>query len=124
MPLSHIINCSLLTGIVPSNCNITKVVPIYKNGKRDNPYNYRPVSTLPGFSKILEKLIANRLFAFLRKDSIIYEYQFGSTPGRNTTHAILSLVVYIINYLENNNTGCDIFLDISKAFDTMATVFY
>ena len=118
MPLRQNINCSLLTGIVPSNFKIAKVVPIYINGKRDDPCNCRPVSILPGFSKILVKLIANLLFAFL-KNNIIYEYQFGFTPGRNTIHAKLSLVDYIINSFENNNIGCGIFLDISKAFDTM-----
>ena len=66
MPKSHIINCSLLTGIVPSNFKIAKVVPIYVNGKHDDSYNYRSVYVLPGFSNILEKLIVNRLFAFLK----------------------------------------------------------
>ena len=67
---------------------------------------------LPVFSKIVEKPIANRLFAFLKKNNIFYEYQFGSTPGRNTTHAILSLVDYIIDSFENSNIGCDIYIDI------------
>ena len=67
MLLSHIINCSLQTGIVPSNFKI------YKNGKHDDPYNYHPVSILPIFSKILEMLIANRIFAF-PKNNILYEY--------------------------------------------------
>ena len=80
LPLSHIINSSLLTGIFTSKSRIAKLVQVYKNSKRDDPYKYRPVSTLPDFSNILEKLIANRLFAFL-KNSIRYEYQFGFTPG-------------------------------------------
>ena len=67
MFLCHIIDNSLLTGIVPSNFKIAKVVPINKNVKRDDPFNYRPVSMLPGFSKIMEKLIANRLFASIKK---------------------------------------------------------
>ena len=59
MPFSHIINCSLLTGIGPSNFIMTKEVPIYKNGRCDDPYNYGLVSVLRSFSKILEKLNAN-----------------------------------------------------------------
>ena len=55
---------------------------------------------------------------FLRS-SILYEYKFGSTHGRNTTHAILSLVDCIINSIENNNISCGISLDISEASDTM-----
>ena len=53
------------------------------------------------------------------KKNILYEYQFGLTPGKNTTQAILSLVDYIIDSFENNEIGCDIFLEIFKAFDTM-----
>ena len=67
---------------------------------------------LPVFSKIVENPIANRLFAFLKKKNIFYEYQYGSTPGRNTTHAILSFVDYIIDSFENSNIGCDIYIDI------------
>ena len=87
IPLSHIINCSLLTATVPSKPKIAKVVPIYKNGKHDDLYNYRPVSILPGFSKIMEMLIAHHSFF---KKITFSEYQFGFTPGRNTTHDIIT----------------------------------
>ena len=66
MPLCHIINCTLLTDVVPSMHQIAKVVSIYKYGKHDDPYHYRPVSVLPSISKILEKLIARRLFSFFK----------------------------------------------------------
>ena len=119
MPLSHIINCSLISGIVPSKLKIAKVIPIFKNGHRDDMYNYRPISVLPCFSKILDKIIANRLLSFLLKYNILYDHQFGFIPGKNTTHAILSLVDYLINSFEDNKLTCGIFLDISKAFDTI-----
>ena len=76
MPLSHIINCSLISGIVPSKLKIAKVIPIFKNGHRDDMYNYRPISVLPCFSKILEKIIANRLLSFWLKYNILYDHQF------------------------------------------------
>ena len=119
MPLSHIINCSLISGIVPSKLKIAKVIPIFKNGHRGDMCNYRPISVLPCFSKILEKIIANRLLSFLLKYNILYDHQFGFIPGKNTTHAILSLVEYLINSFEDNKITCGIFLDISKAFDTI-----
>ena len=119
MPLSHIINCSLMSGIVPSKLKIAKVIPIFKNGHREDMYNYRPISVLPCFSKIFEKIIANRLLSFLLKYNILYDHQFGFIPGKNTTHAILSLVDYLINSFEDNKLTCGIFLDISKAFDTI-----
>ena len=52
MPLSHIINCSLISGIVPSKLKIAKVIPIFKNGHREDMYNHRHISVLPCFSKI------------------------------------------------------------------------
>ena len=56
---------------------------------------------------------------FLLKSNICYDHQFGFMPGKNTTHAILSLVDYLINSLEYNKLTCGIFLDISKPFYTI-----
>ena len=98
MPLSHIINYSLISGIVQSKLKIAKVIPIFKNGHHEDMYNNRPISILPCFSKIFE----NRLLSFLLKYNIHYDHQFGFIPGKNTTHAILSLVDYLINSFEDN----------------------
>ena len=84
MPLSHIMNCSLISGIVPSKLKIAKVFSIIKNGHRENMYNYRPISALPCFSKIFEKIIANRLLSFLLMYTIIYDHEFGFVPGKRT----------------------------------------
>ena len=119
MPLSHIMNCSLISGIVPSKLKIAKVIPILKNGHREDMYNYRPISALPCFSKIFKKIVANRLLSFLLKYNILYDHQYGFIPGKITTHAILSLVDYLINSFEDNKLTCGILLDISKAFDTI-----
>ena len=117
MLLSHIINCSLISGIVPPKRKIAKVVPKFKDGHHEDMYNYRPISILPCFSKILEKIIANRLFSVLLRHNIISDHQFGFMPVKNTTHAILSLVDYLISSLEDNKLTCGIFIDISRAFD-------
>ena len=119
MPLSHIINCSLISGIVPSKLKIAKVIPVFKNGHYEDMYNYRPIYILPCFSNIFEVIIANRLLSFLLKYYILYDHQSGFMPGKDTTHAILSLVDYLINSFENNKLTCGVFLDISKAFDAI-----
>ena len=119
MPLSHVINCSLIFGIVTSKLKIAKVIPIFKVGYHEDMYNYRPISILPCLSKNREKIIANRLLSFLLKYNILYDHQFGFIPGKNATHAILSLVDYIINSFEGNKSTSRIFLDISKAFDAI-----
>ena len=117
MPLSHIINCSLISGIVPSKLIIAKVIPYKKNCHHDDMYDHRPMSILPCLSQILVNIFANRLLLFLLRYNILCDHQFGFMPGKDTTHAILSLVDYLINSFENNKLACGIFLDISKAFD-------
>ena len=64
-PLRHIYNCSRLNGRVPDEFKTAKIIPIYKKGDTASPGNYRPISLLPVFNKIFEKLICNRLLAFL-----------------------------------------------------------
>ena len=64
MPLAHIFNQSFLTGTVPDNMKIAKIVPIFKSGNKKMLNNCRPISILPAFSKLLEKLVCNRLVNF------------------------------------------------------------
>ena len=64
-PLAHIFNQSFLTGIVPGNMKIPKIVPIFKSGNKKILNNYIPINILPDFSKLLEKLVCNRLVNFL-----------------------------------------------------------
>ena len=82
MPFSHIMNCSLISGIVTSKLEIAKVIPILKNGHREDMYNHRPMLLLPCFSKIVDNIIANRLLLFQLRHSIIYDHQVGYIPGK------------------------------------------
>ena len=83
-PLPHITNCSLLTGRVPSNHKIANVVKINKNGTRDDPYDYRPSK------RNSRKAHCKPIICFSKKNNILYEYQFGFTPSRNTNHHLLT----------------------------------
>ena len=85
-------------------------------------YNYR--SILPCFSKNVEKIIANRLIPFFIKYNILDNHQFGFVPGKNTTHAILSLVEYLTISFDNNKLTCGIFVDISRPSTQMTIIFY
>ena len=66
-PLTHILNQSMTTGIVPQNMKIAKVIPIFKSGDKHIFNNYRPMSILPAFSKILEKMLSIKLISYLEK---------------------------------------------------------
>ena len=118
-PLTYIFNMSLKSGIVPDQLKIARVVPIHKKDSKNVFNNYRPISVLPGFSKILERLVFNRCISFLNKYNILYENQFGFRPKHSTNMAINKLVDKIVNATNNNKTTAGVFLDLSKAFDTI-----
>ena len=71
-PLSILINKSLASGIFPNKLKIAKIIPIFKSGDPSSFSNYRPVSILPAFSKVFEKVIYNRLLQHLNENSILY----------------------------------------------------
>ena len=81
--------------------------------------NNRPVSLLCSLSKVFEKVMCNRLVAFLDDFKILYEFQFGFRKNHSTYLAIMSLLDRITKYLENGDFVIGVFLDFSKAFDTV-----
>ena len=119
-PLQHIYNASLQCGRVPDSFKIAKVIPIYKKGDTSCMSNYRPISLLPVFDKILEKLVCNRLLKFWTKYNVLYDYQFGFRKNHSTTLALIEITDNIYNWLENNNYVIGLYLDIQKAFDTVS----
>ena len=117
--LCHIFNESFFTGIFPDLLKFAMITPTYKGGSRLETSTYRPVSVLPIFSKILEKLMQRRLTKFLDENKIIYEHQFGFQKNKSTTLAVLDLYSQILQTLEKKKIACSVFLDFAKAFDTV-----
>ena len=81
--------------------------------------NYRPISALPCFSKILERLMYNRLYKYLKENNILYEKQFGFQSGYSTNDAIIQLVDKIFYSFEKEQFTLGVFIDLSKVFDTV-----
>ena len=117
--LSFIINLSIITGIVPDDLKIARVIPLFKSGDSSLFSNYRPVSVLPAFSKILEKVIYNRLLQYLTKHNILSDNQFGFRKHHSTKYALTLLYDKISAAIDNKENTVGIFIDLSKAFDTV-----
>ena len=113
-PLKYIFNFSLQQPIFPENLKITKVSPIYKKDEEFLLTNYRPISVLPCFSKLLERIMYNRLFKYLSENSILYEKQFGFQTSHSTEHALLLLVNQLYQSFHGSKFTLGIFIDLSK----------
>ena len=121
-PITHIINRSFDTGIVPQEMKIAKVVPIYKSSDKALLKNYRPVSLLPAISKILEKLMYKKVLSFLDANNILFKHQYGFRPKHSTVHPIIHLLNHCAeasNKIIPEYTLA-IFCDLSKAFDVIS----
>ena len=117
--LSCLVNESLLCGIFPQKLKLAKVMPVFKKGSTQDKDNYRPISVLSVFSKIFEKVMYKRLYAYLECHNILYSLQFGFRQKCSTNHALISIAESIRCSVDNKEFGCGIFIDLKKAFDTV-----
>jgi hypothetical protein len=118
-PFHHIVHLSLLTGIVPSQLKIAKVVPIFKSGDQTLLDNYRPISLLSNFSKILEKVVGNCLTTHLENNELLSPSQFGFRKGRSTVHPLVHFMNSVSTALNKKHHSIAIFCDLRKAFHTV-----
>ena len=117
--LSYIFNLSLCQGKFISSFKHTKLIPVYEKGDSKILINYRPISLLPSFSKILEKIVYKRLYSFFSRFNLFSNSQFGFTKGHSTSHANCLLIDRVTAAFEKKLTTLGIFLDFSKALDTI-----
>ena len=120
-PLHYLINLSLETGFVPKEMKIAKVVPVFKDGDCHDYNNYRPISLLSSFSKLLEKIVARQIIGFLTANNLLYEHQYGFRARHNTSQPVLHFAEKIYNALNQKPSAktLSIFIDLKKAFDTV-----
>lgn len=118
--LTHIINQCFAVGVFPDSLKKAIVTPVFKSGDRDSISNYRPISVLSVFSKIIEKIMNKRLVSYLNKYNIISERQFGFRQNKSTEDAILTLSTTLVEQLDKGNKCLTAFLDLKNAFDTVS----
>ena len=115
----HLCHKSLSTGIFPDKLKIAKVLPFFKTDDKTLLNNYRPISILPCFSKIFERIMYNRVYDHLISNNLLYKQQFGFQKNHSTEHAILHLVNELTKSFKQQKYTLGVFIDLSKAFDTV-----
>ena len=117
-PLCYIFNKSLETGVVPDQFKLAKVTPVFKKGgDPTNLSDYRPISLLMIFSKIIEKFVAMNLKSYLCENNIINKFQFGFQEAHSTYHPMIHLLNSVSEAMNKKEFTIGIFCDLKKAFD-------
>ena len=117
--LTVIFNRAMQDGEYPAQMKIAKVIALYKKGERYKANNYRPISLLSCFNKIFERLLSKRLIKFFDDNNLIFKCQFGFRKLYSTTLALTEFTDSIRGFLDDGNYAISIFVDLTKAFDTV-----
>lgn len=117
--LTLIFNKCILEGTFPNSLKHAEVVPIYKKGCKSQISNYRPISILSPFSKILERHLYDQIFQFLNTNSLLYKFQYGFRTNSSTNIALSQVCEDLAVRMDNGSIACSVFIDLAKAFDTV-----
>ena len=117
--VSYLYNLSVINGTYPSLLKISRVLPVFKSGDVSSIGNYRPITNLLNINKIFELLTYKRILKFIERFNLLSNFQYGFRKARNTTQAIFRLTNDMLNTFHNKHYTVALFLDLSKAFDTI-----
>lgn len=115
--LTHIINLCISEGIFPTSLKKVIIKPLYKKDDRSDLKNYRPIAKIPIFSKIIEKVIYNCIYAYFEKFKLFCNEQKGFRKNINTNMALFDLLSSVLSSVDKRNRVCAIYTDMTKAFD-------
>ena len=118
--LNLFLNFVFTEGIFPSNCKVARVVPAKKTVAKDDMNNYKPISILTCFSKIIQKILYARLCKFLKKHNVIYKNQNGFQSNVSTVHAMRDVVTSCCDNINESCCTALSFVDLRKTFDTVS----
>ena len=115
--LVNLYSRSLNQGLFPKQAKTSKIIPLYKKNCDLDPGNYRGISLIEVFGKILEKLVFNRLYSYLEKNKLIYDLQFGFRRKLGVDICLINLVNRLSEAFNSQEIGSVLSLDCMKAFD-------
>ena len=118
-PLTLIINQMLYSGIFPEQLKVSKIIPLHKANDKLLLTNYRPIALLPSISKIFEYILLEQLTNHFIENKLLSPQQYGFRAKHSTELAALNLVDYLTYKLDNGIIPINIYIDLSKVFDTL-----
>ena len=118
-PLTYIANLSIESGTFPTQLKIARIVPLYKGGDKKRATNYRPISLLSVFAKILEGLVYDRLVSYFEEKHLFTDAQFGFRKNKSTKAALIRFINRIQHAVDDHLKTAAIYIDLKKAFDTV-----
>ena len=110
----------ITTGVFPDSFKISKIILLFKMGDSSLLSNYRPISLLPTISKIFERILYNQLYEYFNSNNLLAEQQYGFRSNHSTEYAAVKFVDHISKEMESGNTPAALYIDLSKAFDTLS----
>ena len=113
-----IFHSSFNKGIFQEQLKVAKVSPIFKAANIEKVGNYRPISVVPIFSKVLERIMYNRTYQYFKENEMFFPKQFSFQVNNSKHHAISKLTDDILTSFEKGQFTLGVFIDLSKAFDT------
>ena len=117
-PLSHVINLSLIQGIVPDDLKSARVVPLFKKNDKTEVRNYRSISILSIISKVFERVVYDQIQTYLVERKLLYNFQSGFLP-QFSTHCLIHLTDFMKFQMDKGYLIGMVLLDLQKAFDTL-----
>ena len=117
--LLQVVNCSLVTGQVPSMWKTASVLPKFKSGDRSEPQNYRPLSIISVLGKLCDRIVCIQLVTYLLENHVLCPQQYGFRPGHSTEHALLDAVTHVTHEIDVGRIASLVTADTSKAFDSV-----
>ena len=117
--ITHIFNESITMSLFPDEWKIARIIPLYKNGQRYVPGNYRPISLLPAISKIMERILYDQLYNYLSNFKLLSDCQFGFRKFHSTATALLDCTNDWYMNLDRKVFNLVVLIDLKKAFDTV-----
>ncbi|CAM5167636.1 unnamed protein product [Natator depressus] len=119
-PLAITFENSWRSGEVPDDCKKANVVPIFKTGKKEDPGNYRPVSLTSVPGKIMEQVLKESILKHVEERKVVRNSQHGFTKGKSCLTNLIAFYDEITGSVDEGKAVYVLFLDFSKAFDTVS----